>query len=253
MAKIITLEGFRNYLKVTIGQPVINIEVADEQFDQIIEDSIQDFQRYTYGEATYRDVMTITLSAGTSAYFLGDEIDSILDISLSFGNNGINDLFTPQHNLLYNDWVNGNYPGGPGGGYGRESGMGGALVMGNYDISMVYLKEIEDHFARKYTCDFNPNSSIVRIWPTPNANSLAMLTVYKKETAINLYNNPLLKKLARARVEILWGKILRKYSMTLPGGGNINATEIIATAKEEEAAALEAIRMETDPAIFMIG
>ena len=115
MARIQTLDDFRGYLKLTIGQPVINVEVADEQYNQLIEDAVQDFQRYTYGEAVYRDVLTISLSAGVSAYQLDESIDSILDISLSFDNNGINELFTPQHNLLYNDWVNGNYPGGPGG------------------------------------------------------------------------------------------------------------------------------------------
>lgn len=252
MARIITLDGFRDYLKLTIGNPVINIEVADEQIDQLIEDSVQDFQRYTYGEATYRDVMTLSLSAGVSAYQMTEEIDSIMDISLSFGLGGINDLFTPQHSLLYNDWVNGNYPGGPGGSSG-PAGLGGSCVLGSYDISMVYLKEIEDHFARKYTCDFNPNSYMLRVWPTPNFDTVAMLTIYRKETAVNLYNNSLLKKLARARVEILWGKILRKYSMTLPGGGNINADAIIQTAKEEEQAAIESIKFESDPAIFMVG
>ena len=80
-----------------------------------------------------------------------------------------------------------------------------------------------------------------------------MLTVYRKETAINLYNNVLLKRLARAKVELLWGKILRKYSMTLPGGGGINADSIIADAKEELQAAIESIRLETDPPIVLIG
>jgi hypothetical protein len=94
---------------------------------------------------------------------------------------------------------------------------------------------------------------MLRVWPTPNVNTTAMITIYKKEDAINLYNNSLLKKLARARVEILWGKILRKYSMTLPGGGNINADAIIQTAKEEEQAAIESIKFESDPAIFMVG
>lgn len=252
MARILTLDDFREYLKLTIGQPVINVEVTNSQYDQLIEDAVQEFQRYTYGEAVFRDVMTISLSAGVSAYPLPEDIDSILDISLSFNNNGINDLFTPQHALLYNDWINGNYPGGPGGS-GKAAGLGGSLVLGSYDISMVYLKEVEDHFARKYTCDFNPNSYTVRIWPTPDVNTIAMLTVYRKETAINLYNNVLLKRLARAKVELLWGKILRKYSMTLPGGGGINADSIIADAKEELQAAIESIRLETDPPIVLIG
>lgn len=252
MARISTLVDFRNYLKLMLGQPVINVEVTNEQIDQVIEDSVQDFQRYTYGEGTYRDAMTIWLSAGTSAYQLDETIDSILDVKLSFGNNGINDLFSPQHTLLYNDWINGNYPGGSGGTNGA-AGLGGSCVIGNYDISMIYLEEIKDHFARTYTADFNPNSYILRVWPTPNQSGPAMLTVYKRETAENLYNNPLLKKLAKARVKMLWGEILWKYSMTLPGGGGINGSEIISRGEEEEAKAIEAMRMETEPSIFLVG
>lgn len=252
MARITTLDGFRDYIKLVLGQPIINVEVTDEQFDQLIEDAVQDFQRYTYGEATFRDVITLPLTSGVSAYQLTEEVDSILDIALSFNNNGINDLFSPQHTVLYNDWINGNYPGGSGASNGA-AGLGGAMVMGNYDISMIYLKEIEDHFVRKYHCDFNPNSYMVRIWPTPNIDTVAMLTVYKKETAINLYNNPLLKKLARARVKILWGEIINKYAMTLPGGGNINGDKIIDRGEKEEAAALESIVKESEPPLFLIG
>lgn len=38
-----------------LGNPVVNV-VDDTQIDQIIEDSIQIFQRYSYGDGTYRDV-----------------------------------------------------------------------------------------------------------------------------------------------------------------------------------------------------
>lgn len=252
MARITTLDDFRTYLKITLGQPVINVEVADIQYNQLIEDAVQDFQRYTYGEATYRDTLVIPLVSGVSAYQMDETIDSVLDISLSFGYNGINDLFTPQHTLLYNDWINGNYPGGSGSSSG-PAGLGGAMVMGNYDTSMIYLKEIEDHFVRKYHCDLNPNSYVLRVWPTPNIDCKAMLTIYKREEAINLYNNPLLKKLARARVKILWGEMLNKYAMTLPGGGNINGDRVISRGEKEETEALEAIVKESEPPLFLVG
>lgn len=252
MAAITTLSGCMVYCKKMLGYPVINVEVHDLQFEQIIEDSIQDFQRYTYGEAVTRDLMVIPLSAGTSAYQLDDSVDSILDIKLTFGANGINDLFTPQHTLLYNDWINGNYPGGSGGTNG-PAGLGGAMTMANFDISMMYLKEIEDHFQRKYTCDFNPNSYMLRIWPTPNMDCKAMMTVYKKETAINLYNNALFKKLVIARSRIMWGNNIGKTVITLPGGGTTNGDAILAKGERDEEKALESMQKETVPPIFMVG
>lgn len=253
MARITTLTDFRNYLKLTLGQPVILVEIADEQYDQIIEDSVQDFQRYTYGEATYRDVLTIAISAGTSAYQLDPEvIDSVFDISLSHTMGDINQLFSPQHTLLYNDFINGSVL-GIGGAAGGSAGLGGAMSLASYDTAMIYLKEIEDHFARKYTADFNPNSGILRVWPTPNENSVALLQLFKKETAVNLYNNPLLKKLARARCMIQWAYHLGKYSTQLAGSSTINYSMFLEKGEKDEAAALEAIRMESEPPIFLCG
>lgn len=251
MARITTLEDFRNYLKLMSGEPVINVEVSNSQYDQIIEDAIQDFQRYTYGEATYRDALVITLSAGVSAYQMDDSIESVLDISLSQASNGLNTLFSPQHNLLYNDWIQGNYPGGSGSG--TQAGLGGAMAIGQYDIAMIYLKEIEDHFSRKYTANYSVNTNTLRLWPCPNVDSVGLLTVYKRETAESLYNHPLLKKLCRARVLIHWSIAMIKYNLTLPGGGSLNASTYLEKGERDEAAAIESIIKESYPPIMVVG
>lgn len=252
MAIINTLPAYREYIKRKLGAPVIQIEVADEQIDQIIEDSIQDFHRYTYGESTYRDALAITLSAGVSAYYLGPSVESVLDISLMNTPNNINTLFTPQHQLLYQDWSAGRFPGGSGGA-GGSAGLGGAMVMSNYDISMIYLKEIEDHFIRKYTVQFDTNDMTLRVWPTPNANTFGLLQVYTRQTSENLYNNPLLKKLVVARTRLQWGFHLIKYQINLPGGAGINASTYLEKGERDETAALESMRTESTPPVFMIG
>jgi hypothetical protein len=252
VAIINTLPAYRDYIKRKLGFPVIAIEVADEQIDQIIEDSVQDFHRYTYGESTYRDALTITLSAGVSAYYLGPSVESVLDISLTNMPNNINTLFTPQHQILYQDWINGQYPAGSGGTNG-PGGLGGAMVMSNYDISMIYLKEIEDHFMRKYTVQFDTNDMTLRVWPTPTAPTFGLLQVYTRQTSENLYNNPLLKKLVVARTMIQWGLHLIKYQINLPGGAGINASTYLEKGERDEAAALESMRTESAPPVFMIG
>lgn len=247
---ITSLLSFRNYIKLMLGNPVVNVEVDDSQYDQIIEDSVQLFQRYSYGDGTYRDVLTINLSANVSAYQLDSSIDSILDITTP-NFNSISDLFTPQHNLLYNSWINGSYPGG--GGTGQTQGMGGAFNVSNYNVGMIYLKEIESMFVRKYTCEFSPNTYMLRVWPTPLADDIAMLTVWKKENVIPLYNHPLVKKLALGKCRVLWGLNLGKYAMNLPGGGTLNYQIHIDRGTKEEEEALAAIQAETHPPIFMVG
>ena len=90
---ITSLLEFRSYLKTMLGNPVTNVEVDDTQIDQVIEDSVQIFQRYSYGDATYRDVLTFSLSANVSAYQLDSSIDSVLDLTTP-NFNTISDLFT---------------------------------------------------------------------------------------------------------------------------------------------------------------
>ena len=64
MAVIRTIEQMRDYIKLRLGMPIVNVEVTDTQMDQIIEDSIQDFHRYNYDEATFMDYAIVTFSAG---------------------------------------------------------------------------------------------------------------------------------------------------------------------------------------------
>jgi hypothetical protein len=246
---ITDLLGMRDYIKGYLGYPVINVELDDTQIDRVIDDSVQKLNRYLYGEGTYKDIISIQLSANVSAYQLDSSIDSILDIALS-NRSSINDLFTPQHQLLYNQWQGGNYPGGS---YGGEAGLGGAYSMANYNISMIYLKEIQDFFAKKYTCDFNSNNYILRVYPTPEVSEPGIIQVWKKSTALELYNHPLMKKLSVGECMRLWGRILGKNIINLPGGGTINGQMMLEEGKDLISEVNESIRLETEPPGFFVG
>lgn len=250
MGQITSELEFINYLKLMMGNPVVNVEVADEQFSQCIYDSIQLFQRYHYGEGNVRDVLTISLSAGTSAYQLPEDIDSVLDIKLSQGLNNINTLFTPQHNLLYADFINGNMYNSSNGG---SAGLGGAMVVGNYYIQMMYLTEIEEIFTRKYVCDLNSNNKIMTVKPTPNVDTTGIIMVYRTESAINLYNHPLVKRLALAKARQLHGWHLQKYQIQFPSNATVNGSDLISRAIEEEKQVLADIVAESEPPIFICG
>lgn len=252
MAIVITNEAeFISYAKLMLGNPVINVEIDDSQYSQVIYDSVQLFHRYSYGEGNVKDVLALPLVSGTSAYQLPDNIDSVIDFLMSNQQGSINTLFTPQHNLLYNDWINGNYPGG--GGSTGQAGLGGAMVMGNFYITMTYLKEIEEVFGRKYYCDLDPNTKIVRVYPTPLENTVGLMIVWKKADAINLYNHPLVKRLVLAKLKQLWGNHLKKYTMTLPGGGTMTGNELTQEGRDDEKEVMSDIKSETEPPIFMVG
>ena len=263
MALITSVVEFRNYIRRQLGHPVIQIEVDDTQLNDIIDDTIQTFQRYNYGEGNYMDYLVFTTSANVGNYSMdGLNINDVYDLDLSSGNDGINTLFSPTHTMLYNDWVvQGNYPGNNSGGYvgnqrfllpfGSRPSVG--MELSDYTIQMQQLKENINTFGIMYNVDWLPGRQELRVTPTPDVDGVGLLTVYLKETAANLYNNLLVKNLAVAKSKKQWFLHLSKYGFALPGGGTINGPQLMADANEEEKQALLDIRDESLPNDFFMG
>lgn len=252
MAKITTVQAMRDYIKLMLGWPVINVELADIQIDQIIEDSVQDFSRLNYGEASFRDYIIVQTSAGVGEYNLsGSNLSDVYDLSISMPADGINTMFTPTHMLLYEQFQTyGTYPASMG--YPRMIGDSG-ITLGGYDIAMMYLKEIRNHFGKSYSCVWLPNREVLKIVPTPMEAATGVLCVYRKELDVNLYNHPLMKKLCVARAKKLWGWHINKYSVTLPDGMGLNGSEMISEGKSDEEAILQEMIASSEPTDFFIG
>lgn len=238
-----TIDDFRNYIKRQLGSPVINIEIADEQIDDIIFDSVQVLQKYDYEDGNYDSYLILTLIPGVSAYSLsGSDVEAVYDFTLSTGTGGINTLFSPQNMILGSDF---SVLGG--------SQAGGGMSLANYQISMTYIKEINAMFSVRYRVNYMPASQRLFLTPTPQVSGIGLLSVYRNETALALYSNPNVKKLAIAKTKKLWGLHLKKYGISLPGGGSINGQAIYDEGKDEEREAMEDIRLEAPGPDFMIG
>lgn len=264
MSKITTKQQLIDYCKLASGQPVINIEMTDQQMGQHIDDCVDLFCRYAYHEGTYMDYAVITFSAGVNELPLVSAWDSmrgqyitnvqdVYDFGLSFGFDGINTLFSPQHVLLYDSFVGqGNYPGGPGTGIG-SIGLGTGLTLANYQISMNYIEQIKEMFGKMYTVSYLQGSEVLKISPTPNQNVTGALRFYRRETAENIYNNILFKFMLLGRIKQKWGEHLGKYAATLPDGITVNYDRMITEGKEEFEKYFEEIRKTAEPIDFFIG
>jgi hypothetical protein len=172
---------------------------------------------------------------------------STIDFTLSTGTDGINTLFSPTHQLLYQDWVIfGNYPGGSGNSSSQHSGMN----LAGYEIAMQSLNDIHDMFSIMYHAQYSDARQEILITPTPATAGTGLLTVYRKETAENLYNDDMVKRLCVAKAMIQWGRNLGKYEMTMPSGGTIKGSEILSDGKELLEKIMEDIRMESEPLPF---
>jgi len=250
MARITTLAGMETYVLTKLGSPVIQIELSQGQLDQAIEDSVQYFQTHHTGEGNYRNYFGLSITNGVSAYDVADRnIEATIDTSLTFGENGINVLFSSTHSLLYEDWViHGGYPGGPAGGAYLDSGM----ALAGYEVAIQYLEDIKDFFNRVYHAQYSSARREILITPTPTATGILLVECFSRETAENLYNNEMVKALSVAEAKIQWGQNLRKYNMTLPSGGTINWSEILAEGREDKERLMERISGESEEPIFFI-
>lgn len=243
---IVNLLGMRDYIKRQLGSPVICVEIANEQLDDIICDGIKDMHRYLIGEASYKTYMSFSLSANVSAYSISEDLESVVDFDTTQGFNGVNQLFTVEHNILYNDLVGGQLLG-----TGSGSNQGG--ILGNWNTQMMYLEEIRNEFSVKYSVQYNSLSKQMFVVPTPKENLTGLLEVFKREDSTLIYNHILFRRLVVARAKKLWGTHLKKYSLTLPGGGTINGSEIYSDGVAEEEKAFEAVQKEAAPAMFFVG
>jgi hypothetical protein len=237
-----TIDDFRNYIKRQLGSPVINVEIADEQIDDIIFDCVQHIRKMDMEDANYDSYLVLTLVPGVSAYSLsGSDVEAVYDFTLSTGTGGINTLFSPQNMILGSDFsVMG----------GTQAGQGMSLA--NYQISMTWLKELNAMFSTRYRVNYMPASQQMFLTPTPQVSGIGLLAVYRNESALALYSNPNVKKLAIAKTKKLWGLHLKKYQIALPGTGAINGQAIYDEGRDEEREALEDIRLESPGPDFFI-
>lgn len=248
MARITTKAGLRNYILQELGSPVITVELAPVQLDQIIDHSIDRFQKYNTGEGNYLDYIALTVTPNVSAYStsgLSKEIAGVVDNSMLNTSDGLNVLFSETHNILWKDWVVfGNYPGGP--------GSGGGMTLAGYTVMTDYLEDVRDFFQSLFFAQYNDARQEILISPSPDVAGVALLTVYTKTSVERLYNNDLVRDLCVGRAKELWGHILGKYTMTLPSGGTINGTEIKTDGKTLIDETMEKIIGESEPPGFFI-
>ena len=281
---ITTLVEFRDYIKRELGAPVLCPEISDDQIDQQICNAVDWYTRYAYGEGVYQDYLGFCVSAGVSAYDLStiydgnitDTIDFNLDRGQFFtqrffgaensvpgGVVGTGNAFYPSHGFLYSYSGNGygtqGYYGGGGGGSGPNGATGGGVynggdsALGGYYAYASSVDMWKEMFQRRYRVDYSPAQKVIRFAPTPTKTEIGLLTVYVKEKAELLYCNILVRKLATAYAMKQWGLHLLKYSLTLPGGGTVNGSEIFQNGLAMEQDIVERIEREAEPPDFFIG
>lgn len=247
MATITSVAEFREYVKKMLGSPVICVEVTNDQIDCIIEDSIDEFRRYVYGEGAYESFLIFTVSGGVNTYSVsGLGIQDVIDFNYSTMG-GINTLFTDM-NFMWNYGLQDAVYGLMGG-----DGHNDQMALTSYEIGMQYVKEVENYFGKTFRVHYREGSETIHMTPTPETSGTGLMACYKKEDAQFLYNHVIIKKLVIARTRKIWGSNLGKFSVDMPGGGTVNGDSIYDRGNTDEEKVLEQMYAESQPIDPMMG
>ena len=265
MAQPASRSDFKNYCLRQLGAPVLEINVADEQIDDIIDDALQYFhERHfdgvlrTYlkyqvtqddidrgkgpGQSGVTGITTTTATAtidGASMQFDWEENSNYLQVPPSvigvekvFHFDGSQSMSSGMFSIKYQLFLNDIY-------------FWGAMEMLTYNMTRTYLADLE--FALTTQKQFRFNQRMDRLyldvsWGELTPGDYLVIDCFRTldpNDYARVWNDSFLKKYTTALLKKQWGQNLIKFQgVKLPGGVELNGREIYEDGVKE----LETIR-----------
>ena len=250
-----------DYCKRKLGYPVLEINVADEQIDDLVDDAIQFFQerhfdgvspvllkyQLTQGDidrgrsrgGTNPSVAIATTSAtsnidGSSVEFNFEENSnylqvppSIIGINKIFQFEGSNSVSSGMFSIKYQLFLNDVY-------------YWGSTELLTYSMVKTYLEDIDFLLSTQKQIRFNQRMDRLYLdidWSSVDAGDYIVIDCYR---ALNpndftrVWNDSFLKLYLTALIKRQWGQNLIKFQgMKLPGGVELNGRQIYDDAQKE--------------------
>ena len=94
---------------------------------------------------------------------------------------------------------------------------------------------------------------LLLVKPTPKFPTKCLLRVYKREHVENIIQDPLFREFVVAKAGWLWTLGLRKYTLQLAGGGQLNGDSLAADFKQDIKDIKERIDLETPVNEIVVG
>ena len=260
MAKPASRSQFIDYCKRQLGAPVLEINVADEQIEDIVDDAIQYFQErhfdgvaqtYLKYKITQDDidrgkgpgstgVVGLTTETATST-IAGSEVEfdytensnylaippSVIGCTKVFhfdGSNTItNNMFSVKYQLFLNDiyyW--------------------GATELLTYAMTKTYLEDINFLLTTEKQIRFNQRQDRLYLdidWSSMTEGDYLIIDCFRAMDPTDytrVWNDSFLKPYATALIKRQWGQNLLKFQgVKLPGGTELNGRQIYDDAEKE--------------------
>jgi hypothetical protein len=282
MAQPSTRQELVTYCKRQLGAPVLEINVADEQVDDIIDDSIQYFQERHFDgvmhmflkyKVTENDIkrgraragrddnvgiVTTTASAtidGQSMDFDWEENSNYLQVPPSVigvtkvmhfdgANTVTNNMFSVKYQMFLNDIY-----------------YWGSTEILSYAMVKTFLEDLDFALTTQKQIRFNQRQDRLYMdidWSNLRKDDYLIMECYRAlhpDDYARVWNDSFLKRYTTARIKKQWGQNLLKFQgVKLPGGVELNGRQIYDDAEKD----LEIIREQMSnmyelPPLDMIG
>ena len=266
MAQPSTRQELIDYCKRKLGAPVLEINVADEQIDDLVDDAIQLFQErhfdgvyptfYKYkitqndidrgrspGNNSVVGLVTTTVTTnivGTATTFSYTENSNYLQVPPNIigvnkifqfdGNNAItNNMFSIKYQLFLNDVYS-----------------FGALEILSYAMVKTYLEDLDFLLNTQKQIRFNKRQDRLYLdidWGSISVGTYIIIDCYSTldpNDYTRIYNDSFLKPYLTSLIKRQWGQNLIKFQgVKLPGGIELNGRQIYDDGQKEIDALME--------------
>jgi len=275
MAQPSTRQGLIDYCLRQLGAPVLEINVADEQIDDLVDDAIQYFNERHYdgvekmylkykitqddidrGKARNTDGVGIVTTTGSSAgstfnfYETSNYIqvpDSVIGVEkvFKFDTSSISGgMFSIKYQLFLNDLYYFN-----------------SVELLQYAMVKTYLEDIDYLLTTDKQLRFNKRQNRLYLdidWGSESADNWLVLECYRALDPADfskVYNDSFVKKYLTALIKKQWGQNLIKFQgVKLPGGIELNGRQIYDDAERELEDIKQRMTLEYElPPLDMIG
>ena len=251
MAQPSSRDGLIDYAKRQLGFPVLEINVADEQFSDLLDDAVQVYQERHYDgimrmylkyEITQDDVdrgrargggsslgittTTTTSTVGLSTTFDLEENQNYIQMPPSVI--GVNQIFKIRSDTVYDGLFNIRYQF-----FLNDLYAFGSIDLLQYSMVQTYLEDITFLLNPDMRFRFNIRQDRLYIdgdFNVINAGDYFVIDCFRildPNDFTRVYNDPFLKRYFTALCKKQWGQNLIKFQgVQLPGGIQLNGRQI---------------------------
>lgn len=234
-----------DYTRTMLGEPMITVDVSDDQIRLLIDDTVRKFSDFAYG-GEQRIAFVIEGKGDVQDYILDPRVQAVLSVSWanslgssSYGSGagGINlgpgwgtigvgyvPHITMQgevSSLSVGGGNAGTNVSGVAGGIGSGSRMDGVT---NAYASIAQRDTLQALLGRGVNFEYNSNTKILRVFEVIEGNFVveASAEYIANPEFDEVYSHPWVKDYIVASARRLWSTVTGKYTQSLVGGAEIN-------------------------------